>query len=88
MPWDQWPGSKIFWHSSARDWSSGFSYNVCLSTIWGNVIFIWIIFCTLKSKVKEAESSDKTNDTEEEKSYKFFGIAYLFSNAQVELLED
>jgi hypothetical protein len=33
---------------------------------------------------KKLKAADKTEGAEEDKEFKFFGIAYLFSNAQVE----
>ncbi|WP_341221045.1 ArdC-like ssDNA-binding domain-containing protein [Polaribacter atrinae] len=36
---------------------------------------------------KKLKAADKTEGAEEDKEFKFFGIAYLFSNAQVEPLK-
>lgn len=38
-------------------------------------VFVWS---------KKLKAPDKTEGAEEDKEFKFFGIAYLFSNAQVE----
>jgi hypothetical protein len=37
---------------------------------------------------KKLKGTDKTEGTEEDKEFKFFGIAYIFSNAQVETYEN
>jgi hypothetical protein len=44
--------------------------------------FIWSK--PLKSKKKEEAEKEKKVKEDEKKSYKFFGMAYLFSNSQVE----